>query len=146
MARRWWSRTSMSCRGWVRNARTPPPGLSYLFRSLWSVTCNIWYVICDRWSVISQVSLGQVSISANADEPVLGETNGVVGQTVESTEEKASSINYWLFILALVLLLLLWCCCLGWVSNMSICLYCHFPLRSVAFFFFFFSKENEKVW
>lgn len=58
------------------------------------------------------------SVSASSADPVLvPDGNGVVGQeTAGSDSEDPTSINFWLFILAVVLLLLLWCCCLGWVS------------------------------
>lgn len=76
------------------------------------------YILLRRVDV-RQVSVSDISVSASMADPVLMESGGVgiVGQeTADPDSDDPSSINFWLFILAVVLLLLLWCCCLGWVS------------------------------
>lgn len=65
---------------------------------------------------VVKLTMGSLIVSADESNQVLdsSDTDGVVGQTIVSSEG-ADIGNYWLFILAAALLLVLWLCCFCWV-------------------------------
>lgn len=56
-------------------------------------------------------------MSADTSDEVLSSGTETEIRNVGTSGDSASSINYWLFILAVVLLAVLWMCCACWVSD-----------------------------